>query len=212
MEQSNKESLWERGSLYCIINSCQTCYDKNDGFNPNRESYARFSSLRTSESEVRHAEAHRAEAGCSASRLQIRLDRPPSRVALRRGSLRIAKAGGGGGIGSLRSGLRPRPSVDPSSLRSVEPRGFSSLLPIDPGPGAQGIQSGLYLAGFGGGGGIRTPGQLAPSSDFKSGALNHSATPPYVIIYKFIRQHKCLFRSLEAGSCISGFKKSTRVF
>src|ERR1035438_1168026 len=55
----------------------------------------------------------------------------------------------------------------------------------------------------GGGGGIRTPGELAPTSDFKSGALNHSATPPYVIIYKFIRQHKCLFRSLEAGSCIS---------
>ena len=30
----------------------------------------------------------------------------------------------------------------------------------------------------GGGGGIRTPGELAPTSDFKSGALNHSATPP----------------------------------
>ena len=31
---------------------------------------------------------------------------------------------------------------------------------------------------LGGGGGIRTPGELAPTSDFKSGALNHSATPP----------------------------------
>ena len=30
----------------------------------------------------------------------------------------------------------------------------------------------------GGGGGIRTPGELSPTSDFKSGALNHSATPP----------------------------------
>jgi hypothetical protein len=30
----------------------------------------------------------------------------------------------------------------------------------------------------GGGGGIRTPGGLAPTSDFKSGAFNHSATPP----------------------------------
>jgi hypothetical protein len=30
----------------------------------------------------------------------------------------------------------------------------------------------------GGGGGIRTPGEREPTSDFKSGALNHSATPP----------------------------------
>ncbi len=34
------------------------------------------------------------------------------------------------------------------------------------------------LAEAGGGGGIRTPGGLAPTSDFKSGAFNHSATPP----------------------------------
>ena len=33
-------------------------------------------------------------------------------------------------------------------------------------------------AKVGGGGGIRTPGGLAPTSDFKSGAFNHSATPP----------------------------------
>ena len=35
------------------------------------------------------------------------------------------------------------------------------------------------LAEAGGGGGIRTPGELTPTSDFKSGALNHSATPPW---------------------------------
>ena len=38
----------------------------------------------------------------------------------------------------------------------------------------------------GGGGGIRTPGGLASTSDFKSGALNHSATPPEVG-YNFAR-------------------------
>ena len=31
---------------------------------------------------------------------------------------------------------------------------------------------------IGGGGGIRTPGRRKPSSDFKSDAFNHSATPP----------------------------------
>ncbi len=30
----------------------------------------------------------------------------------------------------------------------------------------------------GGGGGIRTHGRVAPSSVFKTGAFNHSATPP----------------------------------
>ena len=33
-------------------------------------------------------------------------------------------------------------------------------------------------AGESGGGGIRTPGQVAPSPVFKTGALNRSATPP----------------------------------
>ena len=31
---------------------------------------------------------------------------------------------------------------------------------------------------FGGGGGIRTHGRLSPTSVFKTGAFNHSATPP----------------------------------
>ena len=30
----------------------------------------------------------------------------------------------------------------------------------------------------GGGGGIRTHGRLSPTSVFKTGAFNHSATPP----------------------------------
>ena len=38
------------------------------------------------------------------------------------------------------------------------------------------------LAEAGGGGGIRTPGGLAPTSDFKSGAFNHSATPPKPVV------------------------------
>ena len=40
----------------------------------------------------------------------------------------------------------------------------------------------LFLNDFieldGGGGGIRTHGRVAPSSVFKTGAFNHSATPP----------------------------------
>ena len=40
----------------------------------------------------------------------------------------------------------------------------------------------LYLLGkimkYGGGGGIRTHGRLSPTSVFKTGAFNHSATPP----------------------------------
>ena len=32
--------------------------------------------------------------------------------------------------------------------------------------------------GNGGGGGIRTHGRLSPTSVFKTGAFNHSATPP----------------------------------
>ena len=39
----------------------------------------------------------------------------------------------------------------------------------------------LYLAFIkvgGGGGGIRTHGRLSPTSVFKTGAFNHSATPP----------------------------------
>ena len=40
----------------------------------------------------------------------------------------------------------------------------------------------LYLFGkimkYGGGGGIRTHGRLSPTSVFKTGAFNHSATPP----------------------------------
>ena len=40
----------------------------------------------------------------------------------------------------------------------------------------------LFLNTFieldGGGGGIRTHGRVAPSSVFKTGAFNHSATPP----------------------------------
>ena len=31
---------------------------------------------------------------------------------------------------------------------------------------------------YGGGGGIRTHGRLSPTSVFKTGAFNHSATPP----------------------------------
>jgi hypothetical protein len=31
---------------------------------------------------------------------------------------------------------------------------------------------------YGGGGGIRTPGELAPSTVFKTAAIDHSATPP----------------------------------
>ena len=34
------------------------------------------------------------------------------------------------------------------------------------------------IKGYGGGGGIRTHGRVAPSSVFKTGAFNHSATPP----------------------------------
>lgn len=44
---------------------------------------------------------------------------------------------------------------------------------IDPNPASPG-----FLFNDGGGGGIRTPGKREPTSDFKSGALNHSATPP----------------------------------
>jgi hypothetical protein len=40
------------------------------------------------------------------------------------------------------------------------------------------VPSEAHGAKDGGGGGIRTPGGLASTSDFKSGALNHSATPP----------------------------------
>ena len=34
----------------------------------------------------------------------------------------------------------------------------------------------------GGGGGIRTHGRLSPTSVFKTGAFNHSATPPSLVI------------------------------
>ena len=35
---------------------------------------------------------------------------------------------------------------------------------------------------YGGGGGIRTHGRLSPTSVFKTGAFNHSATPPSLVI------------------------------
>lgn len=35
---------------------------------------------------------------------------------------------------------------------------------------------------LGGGGGIRTPGTLSGSPVFKTGALNHSTTPPGVLV------------------------------
>jgi hypothetical protein len=35
---------------------------------------------------------------------------------------------------------------------------------------------------FGGGGGIRTPERVAPLPVFKTGAFNHSATPPAFLI------------------------------
>ena len=38
---------------------------------------------------------------------------------------------------------------------------------------------------FGGSGEIRTHGGLAPSSVFKTGALNRSATLPWALSYKF---------------------------
>ena len=36
----------------------------------------------------------------------------------------------------------------------------------------------FVLCNYGGGGGIRTHGRLSPTSVFKTGAFNHSATPP----------------------------------
>lgn len=53
------------------------------------------------------------------------------------------------------------------TFRWMDPSGFSGV-------GLPAVGS----AEAGGGGGIRTPGGLAPTSDFKSGAFNHSATPP----------------------------------
>ena len=35
-----------------------------------------------------------------------------------------------------------------------------------------------FIKAGGGGGGIRTHGRLSPTSVFKTGAFNHSATPP----------------------------------
>ena len=35
-----------------------------------------------------------------------------------------------------------------------------------------------FICAYGGGGGIRTHGRLSPTSVFKTGAFNHSATPP----------------------------------
>ena len=36
----------------------------------------------------------------------------------------------------------------------------------------------IKVKAYGGGGGIRTHGRLSPTSVFKTGAFNHSATPP----------------------------------
>ena len=36
----------------------------------------------------------------------------------------------------------------------------------------------VKIKAYGGGGGIRTHGRLSPTSVFKTGAFNHSATPP----------------------------------
>src|SRR3984885_14968926 len=41
----------------------------------------------------------------------------------------------------------------------------------------------LYIRPFGGRGGIRTHGRVAPTPDFESGAFNHSATLPHYCIY-----------------------------
>jgi hypothetical protein len=47
------------------------------------------------------------------------------------------------------------------------------------GNGPTAAESRAFSSVFAGGGeGIRTPGQLAPSADFKSAAFDHSATPP----------------------------------
>ncbi len=50
------------------------------------------------------------------------------------------------------------------------------------------------LLGIGGRGGIRTPGSLATTSDFESGALNHSATLP-VVLAMVLRSHPTLLRT-----------------
>jgi hypothetical protein len=38
------------------------------------------------------------------------------------------------------------------------------------------------VEGVGGGGGIRTPGELTPPAVFKTAAIDHSATPPYRVL------------------------------
>jgi hypothetical protein len=41
-------------------------------------------------------------------------------------------------------------------------------------------QQATNICKIGGGGGIRTPGELAPPTVFKTAAIDHSATPPQV--------------------------------
>ncbi len=39
------------------------------------------------------------------------------------------------------------------------------------------------VANSGGEGGIRTPGRVSPTPVFKTGAINHSATSPLLVVY-----------------------------
>ena len=79
---------------------------------------------------------------------------------------RRAKDGGEGGIDSLRSGLRALKGLR-LCLILWHPLRVCTGLPVRPLPSANG-----------GEGGIRTPGTLAGSPDFESGAIDHSATSP----------------------------------
>ena len=75
--------------------------------------------------------------------------------------------------------------VDRKSLRNVRPASVAIPATTNPRNGVQGLAYGDFLvqlqefiSSYGGGGGIRTHGGLAPTAVFKTAALNHSATPP----------------------------------
>ena len=75
--------------------------------------------------------------------------------------------------------------VDRKSLRNVRPASVPIPAATNPRNGVKGlvysdflVQLQKFISSYGGGGGIRTHGGLAPTAVFKTAALNHSATPP----------------------------------
>jgi hypothetical protein len=65
----------------------------------------------------------------------------------------------------------------------------------------QAIKKGRRPFRIGGGAGIRTLGRLAPTPVFKTGAFNHSATPPsganYTVVFPRGKLHMIFFKGFS---------------